>query len=231
MLSKEQIDQLFRFCEKHHVHHYDLQLELVDHLANSIEEKMGADEQLTFEKALDNVYSNFGVMGFAGVAGARAREMDKRYRKLRWKLFVSYFTAPKIAMTLCLFLFLSLPFQFMPVDLLPYLTTAIIIATYFLELFSMGMIRRRIKKQRHKLLIISMMNEYGWFPLLFFAQIVLSNHIGVFSGNAGTDFRTYEFIMVIITICLISILAYREVVNQLFLEAEKQYPEAFARAD
>ena len=40
MLTDEQIAALFAFCEKHLVRHYDLQVELVDHLANAIETKM-----------------------------------------------------------------------------------------------------------------------------------------------------------------------------------------------
>ncbi len=34
-LTDEQVNQLFVFCRKHYVHHYDVQVELVDHLAKS----------------------------------------------------------------------------------------------------------------------------------------------------------------------------------------------------
>ena len=53
-LSKEQIQQLFSFTEKKFVRWYDLQAELVDHLANKIEAEMAADVSLTFERALNN---------------------------------------------------------------------------------------------------------------------------------------------------------------------------------
>lgn len=36
-LSKEDIQNLYTFTRQHYVEHYDLQTELVDHLANDIE--------------------------------------------------------------------------------------------------------------------------------------------------------------------------------------------------
>ena len=38
-LSSNQIQQLYTFTQQHYVEYYDLQTELVDHLANSIEEQ------------------------------------------------------------------------------------------------------------------------------------------------------------------------------------------------
>ena len=36
-LTPQQIDQLYLFTRQHYVEYYDLQTELVDHLANAIE--------------------------------------------------------------------------------------------------------------------------------------------------------------------------------------------------
>ena len=36
-LTENQIDELYKFTRKHYVYHYDVQTELVDHLANDIE--------------------------------------------------------------------------------------------------------------------------------------------------------------------------------------------------
>ena len=37
-LTEEQIHELYKFTKKHYVEHYDVQTELVDHLANDIEQ-------------------------------------------------------------------------------------------------------------------------------------------------------------------------------------------------
>ena len=70
-LTSQQIEELFAFCRRHYVHYYDVQLELVDHLANAIEEKMVADKNISFEAALDEVHKSFGYKGFAGVVEAK----------------------------------------------------------------------------------------------------------------------------------------------------------------
>jgi hypothetical protein len=48
MLSQEQLQELFSFCEKHFVQYYDVQVELVDHLANAIEAEMAANPKRSF---------------------------------------------------------------------------------------------------------------------------------------------------------------------------------------
>lgn len=37
-LTPEQIQELYKFTRQHYVEHYDVQTELVDHLANDIEQ-------------------------------------------------------------------------------------------------------------------------------------------------------------------------------------------------
>ena len=59
-LSTEHIQQLFSFTEKKFVRWYDLQVELVDHLANKIEAEMAADSSLSFERASVLSKSNRG---------------------------------------------------------------------------------------------------------------------------------------------------------------------------
>ena len=47
-LSKEHIDQLFEFVKSKYVRYYDVQLDLVDHISDAIEDKMSKDNELTF---------------------------------------------------------------------------------------------------------------------------------------------------------------------------------------
>ena len=51
-LNKEQIDRLYEFTRQHYVYWYDLQTELVDHMANSIETKWQQNPKIDFEDAL-----------------------------------------------------------------------------------------------------------------------------------------------------------------------------------
>ena len=70
-LSKQQIDELFIFTEKKFVKWYDLQLELVDHLANKIEEELEQNPNTNLETALKKVYATFGIFGFARIVSEK----------------------------------------------------------------------------------------------------------------------------------------------------------------
>jgi len=64
-LNTSQIEYLFEFVESKNVKYYDVQHEIVDHLASSIESLMANDENITFEQALDKTYNKYPITGFA----------------------------------------------------------------------------------------------------------------------------------------------------------------------
>lgn len=64
-LNQEQIESLFEFVENKGVKYYDVQHEIVDHLATSIEFEMEKSEKTSFDQALHIVYSEFPITGFA----------------------------------------------------------------------------------------------------------------------------------------------------------------------
>ena len=61
-LSEEQIEQLYAFVRKKGLMYIDLQDEMVDHLANAIEDQMTENPEITFDKALQIEYKKFGVL-------------------------------------------------------------------------------------------------------------------------------------------------------------------------
>lgn len=102
MLNNEQIDQLYIFCEEKRVQYYDVQVELVDHLANAIEQKMKEEPTIHFEKALDQVYAEFGIFGFAKIVQEKEAAAYQKQRKLFYKLLRERFKWPKILLLLLL---------------------------------------------------------------------------------------------------------------------------------
>lgn len=99
-LTPEQIDELFDFCRKHYVKQFDLQIELVDHLAAAIEEQFGKDENISFEKALNNSFKGFGIYGFAKVKEQKQKALERKYRDLLIKYTFEYYRLPKLIFTL-----------------------------------------------------------------------------------------------------------------------------------
>lgn len=105
-LTPEQIEDLFAFCEEQDVKYYDVQIELVDHLASAIEQKWLEKPALSYDKALWSVFDQFGLSGFRKIRRAKEKELRRKYFRLQLNYIAEYFRLPKIILTI----FLSLIF-------------------------------------------------------------------------------------------------------------------------
>ena len=86
-LTPIQIDQLYTFTKQHYVEYYDLQTELVDHLANAIELEWESNPTLSFETLLNKEFKKFGVYGFIDVIRKKQKAMNKKYNNWVWNYF------------------------------------------------------------------------------------------------------------------------------------------------
>lgn len=102
-LTTEHIAKLYAFTQNNGVAYYDLQTELVDHLANDIESQWAYNQNPDFEMALKAAYSGFSKDGFPYLVQLRKEALGKRYAKLVTKGFVAFFTPPAIVATVALF--------------------------------------------------------------------------------------------------------------------------------
>ena len=102
-LTTTQIEQLYTFTRQHFVEYYDLQSELVDHLANAIEAESEKNPALSFDEILQSEFKKFGIFGFMDVVENRKKALTKKYHKIVWKHFIEFFKLPKIAIVACLF--------------------------------------------------------------------------------------------------------------------------------
>jgi len=103
-LTKEQIQNLYKFTRQHYVEHFDVQTELVDHLANDIEQIWDKQPNLSFEQAKNVSFKKFGVFGFMDVVSERQKTMSKKYWKILWHFTKEWFQLPKIVLTALLFI-------------------------------------------------------------------------------------------------------------------------------
>ncbi len=111
-LDQSQVQDLFTFTRKHFVEWYDLQCELVDHLANDIEKMQTENLNLSFEDARDSSFKKFGIFGFMDVVADKQKALNKRYLKMVWQEFKTYFTIPKIMLTFSLMILMVLLLRF-----------------------------------------------------------------------------------------------------------------------
>lgn len=101
-ITKEQIEELYAFTRVHYVEYYDVQIELVDHMANDVEEICRNHPELSFEEAKNKSFKKFGVFGFQDVVSAREKALRKKYLKLFWSFIQEWFQFPKVLFTLFL---------------------------------------------------------------------------------------------------------------------------------
>jgi hypothetical protein len=146
-LTEDQIQELYRFTQQHFVEWYDLQTELVDHLANDIESILTNNPSLTFNEAKDKSFKKFGICGFQDVVIKKQKALRKKYWKLVWHFFKDYFKLPKIILTIVLTSFVHdlLNLSFFNKDLLLGL-----LLVYLLILFSIIIYMKRQLKSHQK---------------------------------------------------------------------------------
>jgi hypothetical protein len=209
-LSKEQIDQLFTFTRQHFVEWYDLQSELVDHLANAIETEWEENPKLTFDEVLNKEFKKFGVFGFMDVVEKRQAVLGKKYNGLVWYHFKDFFGVPKIvltiAMTLGLFSILKISQYSEWIVMGLYL---ILIVFTFCEIFKNNKIKKDKKQTKQKRwLFEEIINQYGGFagaiifPLHLFSQMFYPSEKYI-----GSDYWTlglsFFFVLLVLMIFII----------------------------
>lgn len=150
-LTQYETKKLFHFCHQHYVYHYDVQLELVDHLASAIESQWEDDSELSFEKALRNTFRRFGITGFSRVKVETEKALRQKYNRLLWKYMLEFYRLPKIIMTLgitgILFSLVKIVENNMWI-LIPYLSilAVFLISYYYLVLPKKFKIRTKVGK-------------------------------------------------------------------------------------
>jgi len=130
-LTTDHIQNLYKFTRQHYVEYYDLQTELVDHLANAIEEQWQENPKLSFEEALQHEFKKFGVFGFMDVVEKRQAALSKKYNKLVLKNLKTFFTIPKIISTIFSIATVYVALKFWQKDYPIFQTTFVLLAIVF----------------------------------------------------------------------------------------------------
>ena len=227
MLTKEQIEYLFLFCRKHFVKYYDVQVELVDHLANAIELEMKNDSKLTFEKAVENVHSSFGVMGFAPLVAEKQRVAEKQSRRLFFQLFKEQFKWPKI---LLFFILIAAIYTICFITLISTksILVAVLISSVVFYFLAISQLQLLVKKSGKKFLII----EFSWISSFIIVPSYFANSFRVLIEKISLTFFTSDFtsfcISIYLSIYILLVLVTVQTVLSIRNKLRGQYPEVFS---
>lgn len=226
MLNSEQIDHLFQFCRRHFVHHYDLQVEIVHHLANAIEEHMKNDTSLSFQKALEKVYESFGAAGFAPFISEKRKSVERQGRRLFWNLFTGHFGWPKI---LLLLLILSVGFTLFSINSniyrVFYISVAIVCC--LLEVNVVIKTRKENSYTGTKFLLAEFSQNIPLFSMFFYC-FILSDAFQASFPPTSHGYFSIIFLTVLLGIIVLITIVNLQVSVSLKHKLRKDYPHVFA---
>ena len=216
-LSEVEINKLFRFTEKKMVHWYDLQIEIVDHLASCIEDEMTADSKLTFDLALEKVYNGFGIFGFAKIVQERQIQLAKMAKSKWWNEFRNLFQWPNaILLVMIVSLITTVAYAvdsniLYELFLIVYLT---IIAAYFIYVI-----------KDHRLFKRLLILQYGSNGSYFTFQIAFD----VSLANINHEMSPITFSVLLSVGVIIKLISFK-LYYKIRSEANLLYPSVFSKA-
>ena len=231
-LTENNIQELYKFTQQHYVEWYDVQTELVDHLANGIEVQYQENPNINFEDALNIEFKKFGVLGFSEVVEEKTKALNKYYRRLVWQSFFNYFKLPKLLLTLVVVLVV---WQILNVSSL---VMTIFITLGFFAVFQFVLFRyliiksrknKRIEKQTGKKLLVNK-TLLGLGDLLQIANVLLFYPI-CFTNILTKDFSFLEnptnkliIAALIVSLSIALFISVRVVPNKMLKVVLKQNP-------
>ncbi len=235
-LSNEQIQQLFLFTEKKFVRWYDLQVELVDHLANKIEAEMEANSTLSFERALANVYAGFGIFGFAQIVREKEKSLRKANNKLLWKEIGNQFTWPNVVRSFAILgLILTIALQInlkilAIITLVLYCIDIALNGRFSLIKFYWNPLKKRKTKVGKKKNLLMLQNLPAFsFGSMMYLQFMLMRYVEILFDEI--NHATIGFKILFCVYLFIGIIFYvsgKNISTGILQKAKTQYPEAFA---
>lgn len=190
-LTTQQIDQLYTFTRQHYVEWYDLQSELVDHLANAIEAQWQENPTLTFDEALNKEFQKFGVFGFMDVVEEKQKFLGKKYNRLVLSHIKDFFTLPKIILTITATwaLFFLFKWSRFNGDFILFFYVLLIGFVFYAIIKNRMLRKQQIKENKKRWLFEEIMNQYGNFA----GAIVFPLNFSVNVFNHGDRFLSNDY--------------------------------------
>jgi hypothetical protein len=229
MLSAEEVEKLYTFCRQHNIRYYDVQVEIVDHFANAIEDTLFNEPGRSFDSVLEEVYQSFGgYKGLQRVQEQKRKVVETRNRNLKLKLFLDYFKPPKIAFTLFLVLASKLLITQFNIRIVQIAIPVLIIGALVWHMKSIWSYQHKMYKRQEELL---MLHNYA----SFFFQIVMSLMIPYLTGLIADGFSSApgdlaanaNTFIIVFPLYIISMNSYKDYLRKIHTEANSLYPELF----
>lgn len=142
--TEAEIRYLFQFLNKKGVKYLDVKVELLDHLAEGLEECWRKQPGLPIELAANEVYQTFGIFGFGKMMEQKRQQLFKATIKKLHLDILSHLQAPQIATALLMTLLMTYLLMAYTLGLTIFLSLFIVL---HLIVASVGFQQKKYKKQ------------------------------------------------------------------------------------
>ena len=215
-LTPTQIEYLFTFMRRKYVRYYDVQIELVDHFASAIEERWKTEPNLSFEKAVEKVYSGFPITGFNNLMNEKTQVLQQKIKTHTWKEIKAYLTIPKVALTLLLIAGFNIFYNLIPN---PFWVAFLIIEIIGLSsTFFLKFLIKPYQQKKTKFLVLE---------AIIFSQVGIS-FMGFIPFNFdSTDFSAWIGVLLscFTVFSILASIGHYKVATSIFEEWKQQFPQ------
>lgn len=153
MLTREQLKQLEQFCRSSGASYYEVQVELVDHMAEIVEHQIaeGAD----FERAFTQMKKQFPSVSMRKIVGAKEKFLLKSYLRLFAGCWWSFFTWPKLLILVSLYALIWLISPYMSSKDMVFIGHNLVALYGGIHIWvNKNLVRKNLDEAKHKLLSI-----------------------------------------------------------------------------
>ena len=219
-LSEDQTHALHQFVKSKYVDYYDVQMELVDHLACEIENVWATDKNIPFDQALSEVYKRFGIYGFSRIVQARESAIRRQNRLMWWREFKMFFKFPRITFSLALLLVITILASQTGT------TAFVIVNTVFAVVCTVNELLRRNRFKPIKKIKMASWQFSGMATSVVNVVVVLDLNFTI--RPTLPDFDWNLFLPIVGYFCWIAFWAGNRTFTVLMSNQKKMYPEVFA---
>jgi hypothetical protein len=206
-VTDKEVEKLYWFTRQHFVEHFDVQMELVDHLASSIEDMWEENREITFDDALGKTFKKFGIFGFSDVVEGKVKELDKKYFKKIFRHTVERLKWPKILSSLALAVliyYVVVLFNYSRYSLVAIYVLGGIIA--YLKLYSF---QKKWKKKTNGVKLLSIeMSLKAPALLIYVGYMLFINPILSFSKEGFFEANSWGLFITVFVFALFSLVSF-----------------------
>ncbi len=234
-LTPEQTQFIAGYSYQQGVMWYDVELEVVDHIAAWAEHEM-ATNGLSFDEVYEKMKITFPEKDLLEIVNSKKKSIARRISRMIEKEFLTFFRLPKIFLTAMLIAFsIYLPTFFS-------LQKMGVLFAFLLNLFIFAVFSPQIKKinsikelQRCKLLSVKVKSPYEWiimgfviiFALMNLLRIGLPEKAGSLTGSRATEIIILQSATLFFALSCLLVYCTNVVRRNILTRLMQQYPYAF----